>query len=84
MGCCKRGYSRGAAWQARLRGKCKEGWDTEQVRWEGGNCKEAATVAGQGIRDAVVGWYLPVQVVEEEVQGGGGGADGEGGSGQDL
>ena len=27
-------------WQSRLRGKSKEGWNTELVRWEGG--KEAA------------------------------------------
>ena len=30
----------------KARGKCKEAWNTEQVRWEGG--KEAAAVAGQG------------------------------------
>ena len=53
-----------ADWQSRLRGKTKEGWNTEQVRWEGG--KEAAEAAGQSIRGAVVGWYLPVQIVEEK------------------
>ena len=34
------------------------------VRWAGD--KEAAEAAGQSIRGAVVGWYLPVQIVEEK------------------
>ena len=42
---------------------------------------------GHGLRGAVVGWYLPVLVVDEEQMKSGGvrveGTDEEGGSGQD-
>ena len=33
-------------------------------RWEGSG---EASVAGQGTRGAVVGWYLPVMVVDEKM-----------------
>ena len=48
---------------ARLRGKGREGWSVEEHSWV---CNEGPTVAGHGLRGAVVGWYLPVLVVDEK------------------
>ena len=50
-------------WLARLRGKSREGWSVEGHCWVGSACP---AVPGHGLRGAVVGWYLPVQVVDEE------------------
>ena len=52
-----------ADWLARLRGKGKEGWSVEERRWTGSG---SPAVAGHGLRGVVVGWYLPVLVVDEE------------------
>ena len=34
-------------------------------------CSEGPTVTGHGLEGAVVGWYLPVLVVDEEQKSGG-------------
>jgi hypothetical protein len=52
-----------ADWLARLRGKGREGWSVEGHRWTGSG---SPTSTGHGLRGAVVGWYLPVLVVDEE------------------
>ena len=50
-------------WWDRLRGKGREGW---MVQWH--RCEEngGKAVAGGGIRGEVVGWHLPVRVVNEK------------------
>ena len=50
-------------WLARLRGKVREGWSAEGHNWE---CSGSPSATGHGTRRAVVGWYLPVLVVDEE------------------
>ena len=52
-----------ADWLARLRGKAREGWSVEGHNWE---CSGSPAATGHGLRGAVVGWYLPVLVVDEE------------------
>ena len=53
-------------WLTRLREKGKEGWSVEDPEhsWV---CNGGPTVAGHGMRGAalVVGWYLPVLVVDK-------------------
>jgi len=51
-----------AGWLARLRGRGREEWSVEDHSWV---C-EGPTVTGHGQRGAVVGWYLPVLVVDEK------------------
>ena len=58
-----------ADWLARLRGKGREGWSVEDHSWV---CSEGPAVTGHGLRGAVVGWYLPVLVVDEEQMKSGG------------
>ena len=48
-------------WMARLRGRSKGGWSVEE---HNSVCNEGPTVTGHGLRGAVVGWCLPVQVVD--------------------
>ena len=51
-------------WWDRLRGKGREGWMVQRHRWEGNG---GVAVAGGGIRRGeVVGWYLPIRVVNEK------------------
>jgi len=50
-------------WLARLRGKGREGWSVEGHNWA---CSEGPAATGHGLRGAVVGWYLPMLVVDEE------------------
>ena len=50
-------------WLARLRGRGKEGSSVEEHSWVGSG---GPTMAGHGMRGAVVGWYLPVLVVDEK------------------
>ena len=50
-----------ADWLTRLRGRGREGWSVEDHNWV---C-EGPTVTGHGQRGAVVGWYMPVLVVDE-------------------
>ena len=50
-------------WLARLRGKGREGWSVEDHSWA---CSGGPTVTGHGMRGAVVGWYLPVLVLDEK------------------
>ena len=75
-----------ADWLARLRGKGREGWSVENHSWTDNGSPAAP---GHGLRGAVVGWYLPVLVVNEEKMKSGPnrsqveGTDEEGGSGQD-
>ena len=74
-----------ADWLARLRGKGREGWSVEGHSWAGSG---SPAVPGHGLRGAVVGWYLPVLVVDEEQNDGewrsqSEGDNEEGGSGQD-
>jgi hypothetical protein len=52
-----------ADWLARLRGRGREGWSVEDHSWV---CNESPAVTGHGLRGAVVGWYLPVLVVNEK------------------
>ena len=52
-----------ADWLARLRGRAREGWSVEDHSWV---CSGGPAVTGHGLRGAVVGWYLPVMVVDEE------------------
>ena len=52
-----------ADWLARLRGSGREGWSVEDHNWV---CSEDPAVTGHGLRGAVVGWYLPVLVVDGE------------------
>ena len=52
-----------ADWLARLRGRGREGWSVEDHSWVGSG---GPAVTGHGLRGAVVGWYLPVLVVDEE------------------
>jgi hypothetical protein len=51
-------------WLARLRGRGREGWSVEDRSWvrSGGQA-----VSGHGQRGAVVGWYLPVLVIDEKL-----------------
>jgi hypothetical protein len=61
-----------ADWLARLRGKGREGWSVEGHSWTG---SDSPTVTGHGLRGAlpaVVGWYLPVLVADEEQMKSGG------------
>ena len=58
-----------ADWLARLRGRGREGWSVEDHGWV---CSEGPTVTGHGLRGAVVGWYLPVLVVDERQMTSGG------------
>ena len=53
-------------WEGRLRGKGREGWNVQEQRWESWG---VATGTGHGIRGEVVGWYMPVSVVDEKKQG---------------
>jgi hypothetical protein len=53
----------GADWLARLRGRGREGWSVEDHSWV---CSGGPAVTGHGLRGAVVGWYLPVLVVNEQ------------------
>ena len=57
-------------WLARLRGKGREGWSVEDHSWA---CSGGLAVTGHGTRRAVVGWYLPVLVVDDEQMEEGGG-----------
>jgi hypothetical protein len=50
-------------WLARLRGRSREGWSVKEHSWVGSECP---AVPGHGLRGAVVGWYLPMQVADEE------------------
>ena len=50
-----------AGWLARLRGRGREGWSVEDHSWV---CSGGPAVTGHGLRGAVVGWYLPVLVVD--------------------
>jgi hypothetical protein len=59
-----------ADWLARLRGRAREGWSVEDHSWV---CREGPAATGHGLRGAVVGWYLPVLVVDEEQMRRGGG-----------
>jgi hypothetical protein len=59
-----------ADWLARLRGSAREGWSVEDHSWV---CSGGPAVTGHGLRGAVVGWYLPVLVVDEEQMRRGGG-----------
>ena len=59
-----------ADWLARLRGRAREGWSVEDHSWV---CSGGPAVTGHGMRGAVVGWYLPVLVVDEEQMRRGGG-----------
>ena len=73
-----------ADWLARLRGRAREGWGVEDHSWV---CSGGPAVTGHGLRGAVVGWYLPVLVVDERADEEGrrhqcGGTDEEGCSGQ--
>ena len=52
-----------AGWLARLKGRGREGWSVEDHSWV---CSGGSAVSGHGLRGAVVGWYLPVMVVDEE------------------
>ena len=45
-----------------LRGKEREGWSVQDHSWV---YSEGPVVTGHGLRGAVVGWYLPVLVVDE-------------------
>ena len=55
----------GGDWLARLGGRSREGWSVEEHNWVG---SESPAVPGHEsrLRGAVVGWYLPVQVVDEK------------------
>ena len=58
-------------WVRRLRGKGDEGWDTAGCRWasKSGSLqadREVGKDRGSGKVGGVVGWYLPVQVMEEK------------------
>ena len=59
----QRGVAGGGGWLTRLRGKGRGGWSVEEHSWV---CSEGPTVAGHGLRGAVVRWYLPVLVVDEK------------------
>ena len=48
---------------ARMRGRSREGWSVEEHSWVGSECP---AVPGHGLRGAMVGWYLPMQVVDEK------------------
>ena len=50
-------------WLARLRGRRREGWSVEDRSWV---CSEGPAETEHGLRGAVVGWYLPMLVVDEE------------------
>ena len=50
-------------WREKPRGKGREGWMVQRHRWES-NGKEA--VVGRGNKGEVLGWYLPVRVVDEK------------------
>ena len=52
-----------AGWLARLRGRGREGWSVEDHSWV---CSGGPAVSGHGQRGAVVGWYLPVMVLDEK------------------
>ena len=51
-----------AVWLERLRGKAREGGSVEGHSWK---CNGSPATTGHGMRGAVVGWYLPVLVVDE-------------------
>ena len=58
-------------WTRRLSGKGVEGWDTAGCRWasKSGSLqadRKVGEVRGSGKVGEVVGWYLPVQVMEEK------------------
>ena len=59
-------------WLARLRGRSKEGWSVEEHSWVC-ICSEGPAVTGHGLRGAVVGWYLPMQVIDRVHRAGLGG-----------
>ena len=72
-------------WRARLRMKGREGWSVGNHSWKGNGSPAAP---GHGLRGAVVGWYLPVLVMnegteDEEWRSQVEGTDKAGGSGQD-
>ena len=52
-----------ADWLTRLRGKDRKGWSVENHNWTGNG---SPVTPGHGLRGAVVRWYLPVLVVNEE------------------
>jgi hypothetical protein len=54
---------------ARLRDKAREGWSVEGHNWE---CSGSPAATWHGLRGAVVWWYLPVLVVDEEQMKSGG------------
>ena len=58
-----------ADWLARLRGRGRGGCSVEDHSWV---CNEGPAETGHGLRGAVVGWYLPVLVVNEEQMSSGG------------
>ena len=73
-----------SGWREKLRGRGSGGWIVQRHRWES-NGKEA--VVCRGTRGEVLGWYLPVRVMNiregaYKSRGEGGGADEEGCSGQ--
>ena len=59
----QRRAARSAGWLARLTWRRREGWSVEDHSWV---CSEGPAVSGHGQRGAVVGWYLPVLVVDEK------------------
>ena len=52
----------GNKWRERLRREGRGGWDVQVHRWES-NCNGWEAVAGA---PEVVGWYLPVSVMDEK------------------
>ena len=52
-----------SGWREKLRGRGREVWMVQRHRWKS-NGKE--TVVGRGKRGEVMGWYLPVSVVDEK------------------
>ena len=55
-GALQSGVAGDEGWQARLRGEGKEWWNVDKFRCEG---SRETSVAGQGLRGAVVAWCLP-------------------------
>ena len=52
-----------ADWLARQRGRGREGWSVKGNSWV---CSGGPAVTEHGLRGSVVGWYLPVLVVDEK------------------
>ena len=59
----QRRVASGGGWLARLMGKGRGGWGVEEHSWV---CGEGSAMTGHGLRGAVVGWYLPVLIVDEK------------------